>query len=119
MSAATRYGDDANLPPPTRVAETPEAEGSPEATTGPSPPPAYATVADVLDGLGRTPEAHIRPVPHVTCSGCGRQAACVRMLDGTVYRPFAWTFPDAQTPRVGLCGGCTPHEPIWRYGGPD
>lgn len=62
MTAATRYGDDANLPPPTRVAETLEA--------GTSPPPAYATVADVLDaldGLGRTPKAW-QPWPEIVAA---------------------------------------------------
>ena len=46
--------------------------------------------------------------PTVTCRCCARTCACLRVKDGTVYRPFAWTFPNAATPLVGLCGGCRP-----------
>jgi hypothetical protein len=45
-------------------------------------------------------------VPEVECSGCKRRVKCVRVSDGTVYRPFAWTFNDESKPLVGLCGDC-------------
>ena len=46
--------------------------------------------------------------PVVTCARCGRACSCVRVKDGTVYRPFAWTFPDKTARLLGLCGGCRP-----------
>jgi hypothetical protein len=45
-------------------------------------------------------------VPEVECSGCKRRVKCVRVSDGTVYRPFAWIFTDDSKPLVGLCGSC-------------
>jgi hypothetical protein len=45
-------------------------------------------------------------VPEVTCLGCGRRAACMRMRDGTVYKPFAWKYPKADAPLSGVCGDC-------------
>ena len=41
----------------------------------------------------------------VTCSKCDRTARCIRMTDGTVYRPTGWTYPDPTMPMVGVCGG--------------
>lgn len=45
-------------------------------------------------------------VPEVECFGCGRRAACLRMKDGTVYKPFAWKYPDVTEPLGGICGDC-------------
>lgn len=45
-------------------------------------------------------------VPQVECAGCGRKVACIRVSDGTIYRPFAWVFSDEAQPLRGLCGGC-------------
>lgn len=45
-------------------------------------------------------------VPTATCSSCGHQAKCIRVSDGTVYRPTAWVYPDPAKPLEGLCGGC-------------
>jgi len=50
----------------------------------------------------------VSDAPIVTCARCARACSCVRVKDGTVYRPLAWTFPDTATPLVGLCGGCQP-----------
>lgn len=44
--------------------------------------------------------------PIVTCAYCRRQAECIRAKDGTLYRPFAWTYPDAKLPMIGICQGC-------------
>jgi hypothetical protein len=44
--------------------------------------------------------------PVVTCANCSRQVVCVKMDDGTVYRPFEWTFPDPSMPLVGYCRDC-------------
>lgn len=44
--------------------------------------------------------------PKPKCEGCGRTAACARMKDGTVYRPFAWVYEHADEPLLGLCGEC-------------
>ena len=44
--------------------------------------------------------------PVVICTGCGRQVECIRVKEGTLYRPFAWTFADAEWPLLGVCGGC-------------
>lgn len=42
--------------------------------------------------------------PECECLGCGRKVRCIRVKDGTMYRPFAWFFP---TPGVlGWCGEC-------------
>ncbi len=44
--------------------------------------------------------------PEVTCVGCGRTASCVRVADGTVYRPVTWRFDDEAQPRRGTCPDC-------------
>lgn len=44
--------------------------------------------------------------PEVVCTGCGRRVRCVRVSDSTVYKPFAWIYPDKAKPLEGLCGGC-------------
>jgi hypothetical protein len=43
--------------------------------------------------------------PVATCLTCGRRCPCAVMSDGTIYRPFAWTFTDSSA-LSGLCGGC-------------
>lgn len=45
-------------------------------------------------------------VPKVTCSRCERVANCIRVSDGTVYKPTAWQYPDKAKPFEGVCGGC-------------
>lgn len=50
--------------------------------------------------------------PEVECSGCGRRAECMRMSDGTVYRPFAWAYPDESKPLSGICRGCQEVEAL-------
>jgi hypothetical protein len=42
----------------------------------------------------------------VTCVDCGRQIPCIRVKDGTLYRPLAWTFSDAHAPFRGTCSKC-------------
>jgi hypothetical protein len=42
----------------------------------------------------------------VQCVGCGRVAACVRVSDGTMYKPTAWVYPSPHTPMRGVCGQC-------------
>lgn len=42
--------------------------------------------------------------PLVTCISCWRQAKCVTVSDGTVYRPLAWQFDDGGL--LGTCGAC-------------
>ena len=55
-------------------------------------------------------------VPQVECSSCGRKVACARVSDGTIYRPFAWTYPDEAQPLRGLCGGCKAKPPQYPLG---
>lgn len=45
-------------------------------------------------------------LPEVTCTGCGRRVKCIRVSDGTVYKPIAWLYPDETKPLEGLCGAC-------------
>lgn len=45
-------------------------------------------------------------LPVVTCLGCGRQVECMRVKDGTVYRPTGWRYPDPNEPLRGECGAC-------------
>lgn len=45
-------------------------------------------------------------VPEVECMGCKRRARCVRVSDGTVYKPTAWSYPIEATPLRGLCRDC-------------
>lgn len=45
-------------------------------------------------------------LPEVTCASCNRTVKCIRVSDGTVYRPIAWTYPDDAKPLEGICGGC-------------
>jgi hypothetical protein len=52
------------------------------------------------DGAGDT----VSNVPEVECIRCHRKAACAVMRDGTVYRPFAWTYTDGSL--RGTCGDC-------------
>lgn len=47
------------------------------------------------------------PAVMVVCCGCGRQTECITVSDGTVYRPFAWEFPDPDTPLRGFCRACS------------
>ncbi len=54
-------------------------------------------------------------VPEVTCTDCGRVAQCMRMRDGTVYKPAAWLYPDAAKPLVGFCSMCRPDGPLWQH----
>lgn len=44
---------------------------------------------------------------NVECAKCGRFARCAIMRDGTLYRPFAWTFPH-EDPFLGICPDCQP-----------
>jgi len=44
--------------------------------------------------------------PTVECRSCRRRVECFTAKDGTVYRPFAWTFPYSGV-LVGLCRQCT------------
>lgn len=46
------------------------------------------------------------PTPTVECRSCRRRVDCFTAKDGTVYRPFAWTFPFPET-LVGLCRQCS------------
>lgn len=48
--------------------------------------------------------------PEVQCSGCHRRVACMVMTDGTIYRPFAWTFLDEKKPLVGTCQNCSQNK---------
>lgn len=48
----------------------------------------------------------LAPVPEVECLGCGRTASCLRVANGTVYRPFAWLFSYPPQPRLGWCPAC-------------
>jgi endogenous inhibitor of DNA gyrase (YacG/DUF329 family) len=45
-------------------------------------------------------------LPEVTCITCGRTVTCIRVSDGTVYKPFEWVYPDGAKPLEGNCGGC-------------
>ncbi len=45
-------------------------------------------------------------IPNVKCLGCDRVAPCMRMKDGTVYKPFAWQYPNDSDPMRGVCGDC-------------
>lgn len=47
-----------------------------------------------------------QPLPTVVCTSCGHVASCVRMKDGTVYKPIAWAYPDRSMPMQGICGAC-------------
>ncbi len=44
--------------------------------------------------------------PEVECVDCERRVRCIRVKDGTVYRPLAWKFPDPSFPLNGFCGDC-------------
>jgi hypothetical protein len=52
------------------------------------------------------PDKQEEVLVEVECSGCKRRVKCIRVSDGTVYRPFSWTFNDDSKPLVGLCGDC-------------
>jgi hypothetical protein len=41
--------------------------------------------------------------PYVECLVCARIVPCVKLVDGTVYKPFGWTYPDADRPLMGVC----------------
>jgi hypothetical protein len=41
--------------------------------------------------------------PYVECLVCKREVPCVKLKDGTVYKPFAWTYPDEEQPLMGVC----------------
>lgn len=45
-------------------------------------------------------------LPEVECIGCRRRARCVRVSDGTIYRPMAWVYPNNGTPLLGHCRDC-------------
>jgi hypothetical protein len=45
--------------------------------------------------------------PKVTCTNCRREARCIRVSDGTIYKPTAWTYPDSTTPLLGICSACS------------
>jgi len=42
----------------------------------------------------------------VTCTDCKREARCLRMGDGTEYKPYAWSYLDSAQPMVGVCPLC-------------
>lgn len=42
----------------------------------------------------------------VTCTDCGRSVRCIRMRDGTEYKPFAWSYLDPAQPLRGVCPTC-------------
>lgn len=45
-------------------------------------------------------------VHQVVCTCCHRKVRCIRVDDGTIYRPFRWTFPDEAKPLEGICFDC-------------
>lgn len=45
-------------------------------------------------------------VPTVTCVQCARRVDCIRVADGTVYRPLTWAFPFLGRPYEGYCVDC-------------
>ena len=45
-------------------------------------------------------------IPEVECIDCQRHVRCIRVKDGTIYRPMAWTYPDEATPLRGVCHDC-------------
>jgi hypothetical protein len=51
-------------------------------------------------------EFNLSFLPRATCTECGRVVECVRVQDGTIYKPTAWTYPNPDEPLRGVCGGC-------------
>ncbi len=51
------------------------------------------------------------PAGTVQCAACGRVANCIRVADGTVYRPFTW---QAQSDGSLLCLDCSGVVPPWQ-----
>ena len=45
-------------------------------------------------------------IPEVECIWCERKVRCIRVSDGTVYRPLAWTFNPEHHPLLGVCTDC-------------
>lgn len=45
-------------------------------------------------------------VPEVECLGCERKVACLRVSDGTVYRPVTWLYNQPKWPTLGWCPQC-------------
>jgi hypothetical protein len=48
----------------------------------------------------------VSDAPEVDCLGCSRRVRCALMKDGTLYRPFAWTFTEPKYPLLGWCPQC-------------
>jgi hypothetical protein len=52
----------------------------------------------------------------VKCVGCDREAQCLRMKDGRVFRPSAWRYRDDVPPLYGLCPTCQAADKVWSEG---